>query len=61
MIVYKNNGKPFNINKVKKGNGLNSITNRAYFYSGSSKVESSKMGTTFTIELPLKNIIKNEQ
>jgi len=61
MIVYKNDGKPFNINKIKKGNGLNSITNRAYFYSGSSKVESSKMETTFTIELPLKNILKNEQ
>jgi len=61
MIVYKNDGKPFNINKIKKGNGLNSITNRAYFYRGSSKVESSKMETTFTIELPLKNIIKYEQ
>jgi len=60
MIVYKNDGKPFNINKIKKGNGLNSITNRAYFYSGSSKVESSKLQTTFTIELPLKNIIKYE-
>jgi PAS domain S-box-containing protein len=61
LIVYKNDGKPFNINKIKKGNGLNSITNRAYFYSGSSKIESSKMETIFTIELPLKNIIKNEQ
>jgi PAS domain S-box-containing protein len=61
ILVYKNDGKPFNINKIKKGNGLNSITNRAYFYSGSSKVESSKTETTFTIELPLKNIIKYEQ
>ena len=61
VIVYKNDGKPFNINKIKKGNGLNSITNRAYFYSGSSKVVSTKMETTFTIELPLKNIINYEQ
>ncbi|MCX6293831.1 MAG: PAS domain S-box protein, partial [Sphingobacteriales bacterium] len=57
LIVYKNDGKAFNIKNIKKGNGLNSITNRAYFYSGSSKIESSKMETTFTIELPLKNII----
>lgn len=61
FIVYKNDGKAFNVNKIKKGNGLNSITNRAYFYSGSTKIESSKMETTFTIELPLKNIINYEQ
>jgi PAS domain S-box-containing protein len=61
QLVYKNDGKSFNINKVKKGNGLNSIANRAYFYNGSSKIESLKTETTFTIELPLKNIIKYEQ
>ncbi len=61
LIVYKNDGKPFDINKIIKGNGLNSISNRAYFYNGNSTIESSKMETTFTIELPLKNIIKNEQ
>lgn len=61
FIVYKNDGKAINVNKIKKGNGLNSITNRAYFYSGSTKIESSKMETTFTIELPLKNIINYEQ
>ncbi len=58
LIVYKNDGKAFNINNTIKGNGLNSISNRAYFYSGSSKIESSNLETTFTIELPLKNIIK---
>ncbi len=61
LLVYKNDGKAFNINKIKKGNGLNSISNRAYFYNGNSKIESTKMETTFTIEFPLKNIINYEQ
>ena len=61
LLVYKNDGKAFNINKIKKGNGLNSISNRAYFYNGHSKIESTKMETTFTIEFPLKNIINYEQ
>jgi signal transduction histidine kinase len=61
IITYYNNGKPFSVSKVKKGIGLQSINNRAYFYGGETHIESKpKIGTTFTIELPLKNILNHE-
>jgi PAS domain S-box-containing protein len=60
IINYYNNGQPFNPQKIKKSVGLNSINNRAYFYNGTTKIDSSKNnGTTFTIELPLSNIISH--
>jgi PAS domain S-box-containing protein len=61
IITYYNNGKSFSASKVKKGIGLQSINNRAYFYGGETHIESKpKIGTTFTIELPLKNILNHE-
>jgi PAS domain S-box-containing protein len=60
-IYFYNNGRVFNPDKVKKGIGLKSIMNRAYFYNGLVNIQSTKAnGTNFTIELPLKNIITNE-
>jgi PAS domain S-box-containing protein len=60
-IHFYNNGRVFNPDKVKKGIGLKSIMNRAYFYNGLVNIQSTKAnGTNFTIELPLKNIITNE-
>ncbi len=60
-IHFYNNGRVFNPDKVKKGIGLKSIMNRAYFYNGLVNIQSSKAkGTNFIIELPLKNIITNE-
>ncbi len=57
-ITCKDNGLGFNVEKVKKGVGLKSITNRAYFYGGNTKIDSAlKKGTIFTVELPLKNIV----
>ncbi len=61
LIQYYNDGKHFNPDKVKKGVGLNSIMNRAYFYNGTVDVVSAKQqGTYFNIELPLKNLNKYE-
>jgi PAS domain S-box-containing protein len=61
IMQYFNDGKAFNTTKVKKGIGLQSITNRTYFYGGETQIESiPKIGTTFTIELPLKNILNHE-
>jgi signal transduction histidine kinase len=61
IMQYSNDGKAFNTTKVKKGIGLQSITNRTYFYGGETQIESiPKIGTTFTIELPLKNILNHE-
>jgi PAS domain S-box-containing protein len=61
LLHYYNDGKPFNPEKVKKGIGLQSITNRAYFYNGIIDINSTKTkGTNFTITLPLKNLITNE-
>ena len=60
-IHFYNNGRVFNPDKVKKGIGLKSIMNRAYFYNGVVNIQSTKAkGTNFIIELPLKNIITNE-
>jgi PAS domain S-box-containing protein len=60
-INYVNDGISFNIKKIKKGIGIKSITNRTYFYSGTSQIKSSKgKGSEFIIELPLKNILNNE-
>lgn len=57
-ITCKDNGLGFNVEKVKKGVGLKSITNRAYFYGGNTKIDSAlKKGTIFTVELPLINIV----
>lgn len=61
LIQYHNDGNSFNPSKVKKGVGLQSITNRTYFYSGVFNINSTKAkGTQFSIELPLKNIITHE-
>ncbi len=55
---YFNDGNMFNPEKVKKGLGLKSINNRAYFYGGSADIKSVlNKGSQFIIELPLKNII----
>ncbi len=61
VLHFYNNGKVFNPIKVKKGIGLKSIMNRAYFYNGLVNITSTKVtGTNFIIELPLKNILENE-
>ena len=60
-INYQNNGKSFNINKVKMGVGLKSINNRAYFYGGTTNITSlASNGTKFTIDLPLKNLVNRK-
>lgn len=60
-INYHNNGSAIEIDRIKKGIGLQSIQNRAYFYNGDLKIESNKnKGTSFLIDLPLKNLLKNE-
>lgn len=57
-IFSKDNGLGFNVEKVKKGVGLKSIMNRAYFYGGAAKIDSAlRKGTMFTVELPLMNIL----
>jgi signal transduction histidine kinase len=58
FIEYFDNGVGFDIKKVKRGVGLNSIENRAYFYGGKTEIKSSKnKGTHYIFELPLHNII----
>ncbi len=60
VLKYTDDGIGFNPQKVKKGVGLKSINNRIYFYGGTTNVQSIKnKGTSFTIELPLKNIINH--
>ncbi len=61
-LEYFDNGIGFDINKVKKGVGLRSIENRAYFYGGTTQIKSGKYkGTHYIFELPLKNIINNRK
>ncbi len=58
VLKYSDDGKGFNPQKIKKGVGLKSINNRVYFYGGTNTVNSIiNKGTTFIIEIPLKNII----
>lgn len=60
VLKYTDDGIGFNPQKVKKGVGLKSINNRIYFYGGTTNVQSIKnKGTSFTIELPLQNIINH--
>ena len=60
ILKYTDDGIGFNPQKVKKGVGLKSINNRIYFYGGTTNVQSIKnKGTSFTIELPLQNIINH--
>ncbi len=59
-LEYFDNGIGFDINKVKKGVGLKSIENRAYFYGGTTEIKSGQYnGTHYIFELPLKNILIN--
>lgn len=59
FIEYFDNGIGFDTKKVKRGVGLNSIENRAYFYGGKTEIKSSKnKGTHYIFELPLNNILK---
>lgn len=61
QLDYMNNGVAFDIDRIKKGVGLQSIHNRAYFYNGTLSVKSKKNeGTSFHIELPLKNLLNHE-
>ena len=58
FIEYFDNGVGFDTKKVKRGVGLNSIENRAYFYGGKTGIKSSKnKGTHYIFELPLNNIL----
>lgn len=58
FIEYFDNGVGFDIKKVKRGIGLKSIENRAYFYGGKTDIKSSKnKGTHYIFELPLNNIL----
>lgn len=58
FIEYFDNGIGFDIKKVKRGIGLKSIENRAYFYGGKTDIKSSKnKGTHYIFELPLNNIL----
>jgi PAS domain S-box-containing protein len=60
-LDYKNNGMAFDVERIKKGVGLQSIHNRAYFYNGNLTIKSKKNeGTSFHIELPLKNLLNHE-
>ena len=53
-ISYSDNGKGFNLSKVKKGLGLKSINNRVYFYGGAINISTSeKEGVKFDIHLPV--------
>lgn len=59
-INFSDNGKGFNVTKVKKGLGLKSINNRVYFYGGSININTSnKEGVTFDIILPVVLNIKS--
>jgi signal transduction histidine kinase len=61
LIQYSNNGQHFDVKKAKQGVGLNSITNRANFYDGTTSFHSEKrVGSTFNIEMPLKKIMNHE-
>jgi PAS domain S-box-containing protein len=57
-LHYKDNGKGFDLKKNKTGVGLQSITNRVYFYGGTSKIQAAPgKGCQMTIEWPLQNIL----
>ncbi len=55
---YKDNGVGFDMKRSKPGVGLQSISNRVYFYGGSSQIQSTPgKGCLTLIEWPLQNII----
>ena len=54
ILQYKDNGKGFDPEKVKKGVGLNSISSRIGFHKGSMEVTSAPgAGTSIIVTMPL--------
>ena len=57
-LRYKDNGVGFDMKKSKSGVGLQSISNRVYFYGGTSQIQSAPgKGCLTVIEWPLQNIL----
>lgn len=58
ILRYKDNGVGFDMKKTKLGVGLQSISNRVYFYGGTSTIQSVPgKGCLTVIEWPLQNIL----
>ena len=58
FITVEDNGKGFNLSNKNSGIGLKNITSRIDFLNATLDVEHHKNGTTFTINIDLKNIPK---
>lgn len=59
ILKYQDNGKGFNMEKIKLGVGLKSITSRVKFYNGEVDLNSSpNNGVQYLIEIPLINLQK---
>jgi signal transduction histidine kinase len=52
-ILFEDNGKGFDPDKIIKGHGLKNIFNRVKFLQGRIHIDSNDHGTTFIIRIPL--------
>ena len=59
IIKFIDNGKGFNINEVKKGNGLKNIEMRADKINANLKIISGKEGVTISLIIKKQDILKN--
>lgn len=53
QIIIEDNGKGFKLDANKKGIGLSNIQNRVNINNGNMNIDSSEIGTTIIIELPI--------
>jgi signal transduction histidine kinase len=54
-LMIKDDGKGFDITKVKKGSGLKNIQNRVYLANGNLDIQSKPgKGTTTIVNCPIK-------
>jgi len=54
FIIYKDDGVGFEIDSIKKGNGLLNIQSRMQILEGTIKFESGSNGVVYQLEVPLK-------
>jgi signal transduction histidine kinase len=54
-LYYLDNGKGFDLNKIKYGAGLRNIRERVEIFNGYLSIQSDCHGTEVEVEIPLKN------
>jgi signal transduction histidine kinase len=58
VLEVEDNGRGFDINQSHKGLGLNTIYSRVDYLNAEIEAESSNLGTSYTIQIPIENRVE---